>query len=257
MMYPGGSRYTDDEGGADSMHEVEDYTSDYYETQPGDTISSTTNLRRARKKNFTALGLLALGTVLVIGGIGIAMKNSGSKSSSMAATRPPADFVASPTKAPSSWDHQETETLGPTHSSLYGFVASLVGEQKLKDENSLAFKALTFLEETHDESRFGNMRLTQRFALACVYLATTVDGDWDNTKGWMSQEDECVWHGVSCKMHEVVALNLTDNGLHGLIPWEITLLKDSLLALDVSNNHISNEGSELAWIGELTKLRKY
>ena len=90
-----------------------------------------------------------------------------------------------------------------------------------------------------------------------MHIATTKDSPWINANDWMSTKDECGWYGVECKQHKLVALNLTANGLEGLVPWEITFLKDHLLSLELASNDLVNEGQELAWMGELTKLRKY
>lgn len=254
-------RYTDDVPAIEDngMQDVEDYTSDYYENNPGDVVSNSTNHRRARKKNTCALSLLAVGTLMIIIGIGFAMvgKNEEKNSSSMANKAP---FVASPTKAPvpapTHGDHEALASLGPTHETIYDFIVTLVGTTPLLDENSLASRALAWLEETHDADRFGNERIKQRFSLACLHMATSEDSDWVDDSGWMSDQDECAWHGVECKEHKLIALNLTANGLGGIVPWEITFLKDFLVSLEIASNDLVNENEELAWMGELTNLRK-
>lgn len=283
MMY--GSRYTDHR--SEEMQDVEDYNSDYYENQPGDIISNATRHRRTRKNKAYALALLSVGTVLIVGGIGFALygkeeehmsKQQPQNFDDSFPTRAPT-FVASPTKSPVQEPQVTLEnptitsegeadlstptpsaapvSTAPTHSSLYDFISSLVGDVALQDPDTLAFRALDFLKQTHDESRFSNTRLQQRFALACLHLATTSEeSNWVNQDGWMTDIDECTWYGVDCKQHKVVALNFTSNGLQGLIPWEITLLKEHLVSLELANNDLANEGHELAWIGELTNLRK-
>ena len=241
------------------MQEVEDFTADYYENQPGDAISNATKHRRVRKKDPIALGLLILGTVLIVGGIIFAMigksrqQSSALSASGPAPTLPPAPtttIVPAPTKEP-------TATLAPTHTALYDFIATLVGESVLKDTKSLAYQALSWLEDTQDAKEFDNSRMQQRFALACLYLSTTQKSQWINSDKWMSAESECLWYGVQCNENTLVALNLTANGLKGLVPWEISLLKSSLLSLTLSKNDLLNEGQELAWLGELTNLRKF
>jgi len=259
MMH--GTRYTDDDP-ADDTEEVEDYNSDYYENQPGDAISSATNHRRTYRKNWKALALLTVGTFVVIGGIGYATRNSGGGSNGekrtknavdLSPTRPPS-FLASPAKSPT----LPQNSPAPTQSSLERFVASLVGDKSLQDENSTASQALSFLKKTYDPQRFDNSRLQQRFALACIYLGTiSATSAWNQKDGWLTSQNECEWYGVTCKNQKVVSLNLTSNGLDGTIPSEITLLGDRLVALELRDNYLSNEGQELAWMGELTNLRKY
>ena len=255
-----GRRYSDEENDS-NMQEVEDYTADYYENQPGDAISNSTKHRRVRKKNPMALGLLVLGTVLVLGGIIFAMIGKSEERSSQLNLTEPAPTLApapKPETVPAPTQAVESVTTqAPTHTSLYDYIASLVGEQVLKDTTSLAYRALSWLEETHDAKEYDNHRVKQRFALACLYLSTTQKSQWINSDSWMSTKSECLWYGVKCNDHKLVSLNLTANGLEGLVPWEITLLKSNLLALTLSKNDLLNEGQELAWLGELTNLRKF
>ncbi len=241
-------RYSDEDNDL-NLQDVEEYSVDYYENKPGDEISNGTNHSRARKRSPIVLGILALGTLLVIGGILFAMIGKKEERASRLNVPAPAPV---PTLAPA---NEPLGTLGPTHRTIYSFIATLVGETVLKDTNSLAYRALSWLEDTHDDERFGNERLQQRFALACIYLSTTQKSNWTNSNGWMSELDECSWYGIECKHHHIISLNLTANGLEGLVPWEISFLKSTLLALELSKNNILNEGQELAWIGQLTNLR--
>jgi len=250
--------YTDNNNDL-NLRDVEDYSDEYYENQPGDAISTSTNHRRTRKKNPLALGLLAIGTLLVIGGIIFAVlgknkERASSKSASASAPEQAPVPTAPLSPAPAAGKNEAIATLEPTHSTIYDFIATLVGETILQDTNSLAYRALSWLETQKDQS-LGNARLQQRFALACLYLSTTQKSSWVNSDGWMSESDECTWYGIECKHHRLISLNLTDNGLEGLVPWEISFLKPNLLSLELSRNHILNEGQELAWIGQLTNLR--
>jgi hypothetical protein len=248
-----------DEDNDPNMQDVEDYTADYYENQPGDVISKATKHRRVRKKSPLAIGLLVMGTVLVIGGVLYAMiGNKQERSSQMnlsepEPTMPPAPKPTAPPKAA----QDSNPTVAPTHTAIYNYIATLVGEKVLKDTKSLAYQAMSWLEDTHDAKEYDDSRLKQRFALACLYLSTTQKTNWTNSDGWMSTKSECLWYGVTCSNKKLVALNLTANGLKGLVPWEISLLKSSLLSLTLSRNDLLNEGQELAWLGELTNLRKF
>jgi hypothetical protein len=74
----------------------------------------------------------------------------------------------------------------------------------------------------------------------------------------MLDDEECTWYGVGCENGNLITtLNMAGNGLVGLIPDEITLLSETLLSLELSDNDLVNTNEELAWIGELTKLSKY
>lgn len=255
-----GNLYTDGEEDK-GMQDVEDYSSDYYENQAGDVISNSTNHRRRARRNKTNLALIVItvGVFLVVVGAAVALlgggesnatsRGSGSDNSPLLDGN---ENMNSPTRSPT----LSSTTLGPTHESIEDFITTLVGAQALQDPNSLASQALRWLEATHDVDRFGNMRLQQRFALACLYLSTSTPG-WKKKEGWFTGVDECTWYGVECKNHKLIALNLTDNGLEGLVPMEIKFLKDHLLALELANNDLANQGDELAWMGELTNLRTF
>ena len=239
-----GNRYTDGDDDL-ALEDVEDFSSEYYETQPGDVISSSTSMRRTRKWSNWSLVLLAVSALSVI--VISASVMYGGKNNKKSQLQ-----NVSPSRAPTV---DPPVSLGPTHDTVEAFIATLVGTKVLSDPTSLASKALKLLEDTHIEELFGNARLQQRFALACLWLNTFGAG-WKNKQGWFSASDECAWHGVECKNHRLIALNLTDNGLVGVVPMEIKYLKPTLLSLEFSNNELINEGEELAWMGELTNLRK-
>ncbi|KAH8070117.1 hypothetical protein JL721_5341 [Aureococcus anophagefferens] len=58
----------------------------------------------------------------------------------------------------------------------------------------------------------------QRATLLELYDATGGSG-WANASGWATAAaDECAWHGVTCAGGRVVALDLVENGLDGLLP---------------------------------------
>jgi hypothetical protein len=137
------------------------------------------------------------------------------------------------------------------------FLSSLLGEQALLDTESIAYSAFTWLMGNTDLRTYNETTLQQRFAMACLHLSTNQDATWEEDDGWMTDSDECFWFGVDCKDGFLMNLNLTDNGLEGLVPDEITLLSDSLLELELSENDLVNENEQLAWIGELTNLSKY
>lgn len=242
------NRYSDNDN-HDLPEDPEDF-GDFYETQPGDSISRTTKHRRSKKKGILALAFLTAGTVLILVGIGYAMiggeEAGGNKRGGF--------FPGSaPTEAPGEG------TDSPTHSSMRGFLTELVGSEALLDPSSIANKAMAWMEDEKFNSidRFKNHRLRQRFALACLFVSTNQESTWVNEDLWMSADSECTWYGVKCKNHRLISLNLTANGLEGFVPWEITYLNDDLLALDLSRNEIVNKGEELAWIEELDKLRKF
>lgn len=71
--------------------------------------------------------------------------------------------------------------------------------------------------------------------LAAIYAAT--DGaNWTNNTNWLQNNDLSTWYGVTVDAltKRVVSLDLSNNGLHGLMPNLIEM--DGLLNLDVSRN---------------------
>lgn len=76
-------------------------------------------------------------------------------------------------------------------------------------------------------SDFSNARKIQRYALATLYFSTKGES-WYNNAMWLSDADECEWYSdvteSFCSDSEVAELVLTDNGLAGSIPEEISLL---------------------------------
>ena len=75
----------------------------------------------------------------------------------------------------------------------------------------------------------------QRATLLELYDATGGSG-WANASGWATAAaDECAWHGVTCAGGRVVALDLVENGLDGLLPalGGLGALEELLLAENV------------------------
>ena len=96
--------------------------------------------------------------------------------------------------------------------------------------------------------------LSDRYALAEFYYAT--DGRrWKNDSNWLSGKPLDEWHGVTTDENgRVTSLNLTNNGVHGDFPSEISYLT-SLEKLDLSQNPL--EGGlpgALGFLENLTKL---
>ncbi|KAH8081573.1 hypothetical protein JL720_8693 [Aureococcus anophagefferens] len=75
----------------------------------------------------------------------------------------------------------------------------------------------------------------QRATLLELYDATGGSG-WANASGWATAAaDECAWHGVTCAGGRVVALDLVENGLDGLLPalGGLGALEELLLAENI------------------------
>lgn len=97
------------------------------------------------------------------------------------------------------------------------------------------------------DTAVGQFRLQQRYALLTLWFQST--DPWDDTGGWLSDEDECEWHGVVCssenlgsgigQQNVVKKIDLDEgasgNNLQGKIPHDIALLT-SLVEIDISCN---------------------
>ena len=58
--------------------------------------------------------------------------------------------------------------------------------------------------------------------------------EWTESENWaVSQNDHCLWHGVTCKDDAVTELNLPNNGLSGRLLSSISKLRSmEVLALN-------------------------
>lgn len=122
-------------------------------------------------------------------------------------------------------------------------------------------------------------RLQQRFALLTVWfqqhyynetmVSTEVTDPWFNSTGWLTRNNECEWHGVTCQNIEHVnesndtttvhdptikELSLESNNVHGTIPEDVLLLS-SLTKFSVFNN--SMDGSLPEAIGSWTEMNYF
>lgn len=76
----------------------------------------------------------------------------------------------------------------------------------------LAFLWLVEIDSTQldpcDSSQRG--RIEQRYTLATFYYATTANGaSWKDASGWLLDNDECSWFGVTCQTSgQVMGLEL-------------------------------------------------
>jgi Leucine-rich repeat (LRR) protein len=259
------------------MEEVEDYyanplqQNDYYSQQAGANISSFTQQNYRRSKR-TRLGfyLVSAGILLII--IGVITSVIGKISSQQSTASPsnqkqpynPREPDLTATERPPN-DPPVQTTPSPTAApptpvaemELYEYLSMMVGEDALEDQQSVAYKAYEWMDQDTNVASYNSEQIRQRFAVACVYLATHNDQHpWKDSNGWMSSANECEWHGITCNdRKEILKFNLTDNGVTGDLPSEISLLAKTLLALDISGNPITNSFGNLAFLHELRALK--
>mmetsp|Transcript_21885 Transcript_21885/g.32336 ORF Transcript_21885/g.32336 Transcript_21885/m.32336 type:complete len:682 (-) Transcript_21885:28-2073(-) len=117
-------------------------------------------------------------------------------------------------------------------------------------------------------------RIFQRYILATLFFE--LKGEMTNSNGWLSDDHECNWNGVSCadktipsislfdvgdsqigqlttEEQFVVQLDLEENGLSGSLPGEIGFLSDCTV-LSVYGNDLS--GTIPTTIGQMVALNK-
>lgn len=214
---------------ADEYHDDEDW----YETRPGSEISSPKNEGFRPIRGQKSKYLIILGIIVVA--VGFFSLSGGKKEEDMAVPATPATSV---------------------EDGVFDYVSQFVDKKTLLEDDTYTNSAYNWLLKNSDIEIYGNSRIRQRFALASIYYATNEGlNSWDRDDGWITDQDECTWDGVRCENGNIIGLNLTSNGLTGVFPMEITMLKKHLLALEISDNELTNEDQQLRWIGKLTTLR--
>ena len=152
-----------------------------------------------------------------------------------------------PTKPPTpkpSMPLTHPPTIAPTTTSLFTSIIEAFPEGKsaLEDPDSPQTKALKWLEESSKDDLFGVQNYLQRYALATVYYSTNGD-DWIDSRGWLSEEDECDWmstaQNICDESGNIVKLELKENNLVGTLPAELGILSDTLRTINIRNNTVS------------------
>jgi nitrate reductase NapE component len=156
------------------------------------------------------------------------------------ATKPPAS--EHPSSGPT-WDPMTPPsfpiTTVPTISSVVDLFWSNLPpyskELAETDPDSPQAKAMTWLQNDPMYDDYPNVyRLNQRYALAVLFLSTN-GTSWNNSTGWLSNDNECSWYHYNVSWPEdngcaegyrFSVLDLWENGLEGSVPAELGLLTD-------------------------------
>jgi hypothetical protein len=234
------------------------------EHDPWVTVDQDHNRRRRTVALAGCLLVVASLTALILG---LTLYGTGGHPMSVNSATGPGESQAPVASPPPS-------TPQPTSQTLFMFLQqrSLYDGSELEDNTSYQYKAYVWLEST-SYAQLPEWRILQRFTLACIYYATfqvrtlftdTLYGNnvdippWNNTENWLSSNNECTWFGILCNDHQRVReVELYSNSLTGSFPPEVVHFKNSLIALDLYDNAIWNEGDQgNAWLQNLTNLGK-
>lgn len=235
-----------------------DRTDDDSERAPEEYIPASTPQTRVLPWLWI-VGLVLVAVVGVVIGVVIGTRENSTPPSTGTANRPMTDEI--PLAQDEAWLRASSVTAG----------------LEFDDPNSYQSRALEWIRifpavESVDEDGLpvlDRAKTYQRFALACIYYATnsvpnayTVNNlqgqqlrGWLDETGWLENDDECTWKGLSCnEAGEVTIVNLSSNILTGQFPRETAYLV-ALKQLDISNNMMYNQGSTaIDWLGELTYI---
>jgi len=178
-----------------------------------------------------------------------------------------------PSSYPTSDFPSQSPSLPPSLSPAAALIHSIAIHRGMEfvGSNSYQSRALAWVLGHDDLDSFSDTKIIQRYTLACIYYSTyavktlyteeiagaDVPG-WTNSDGWMDTNlDECQWHGLDCDSNDAVdSIELPSNGLTGHFAPEVQLLKDSLIRLDIFDNHVYNPGHAFnAFLGELTNIQ--
>mmetsp|Transcript_23348 Transcript_23348/g.42347 ORF Transcript_23348/g.42347 Transcript_23348/m.42347 type:complete len:213 (-) Transcript_23348:1266-1904(-) len=141
-------------------------------------------------------------------------------------------------------------TVAEEKKELFEMIEDALLSLNLPTENllltkSYQYKAFDWLSENTNLERYDDSRKLQRFAMACFYYSTfqvttkhiPEPSPWVYQEYWLTDKHECDWTGIHCTASKRVhSISLEKNNLTGKLPLELTLLKDTLMGLDLSTN---------------------
>jgi hypothetical protein len=169
-----------------------------------------------------------------------------------------------PTPAPTGFP-----TARPT-SVVQGIIeqVALQGGAEFDDPTSFQSLSLEWLEGNANIATYTRQKIVQRYVCGCVHFATSgvenpfwnpEETEWMISDGWLTDDDECTWYGLSCDLASgtmITEIDLRGNNVTGTFPAEVVLLASSLIKFDIGNNKVFNLDEEVEFLGALTNLRE-
>mmetsp|Transcript_11159 Transcript_11159/g.25949 ORF Transcript_11159/g.25949 Transcript_11159/m.25949 type:complete len:790 (-) Transcript_11159:333-2702(-) len=149
---------------------------------------------------------------------------------------------------------------------------------EFRETSSYQYKALKQVEAQVGVEEFTDAKLTQYYALYCIYFATNgvpnvitnadprFEGipfpNWLITQGWEeTTADPCTWYGIKCDSSgRVSIIDLFENLLTGVFPPEIKLLSldgpsatggGNLFRIDLFRNEFLYNNADSSWMSDL------
>lgn len=213
-----------------------------------ETTKPSLESQHSMNKNVIWLSVVVLiAAGVVVGGVcgsGLCTSSS-SSSTSLLETSSPIMVAMAPSNPPSlSLSNMPSilPTLQANNMVIYDLLNALTFSDvpiRANSNTTVEEQAAQWLiyQDTVDWS--GNLlRMTQRYALATVWFGLNGSTSWTNRKGWMTEDDECTWFGVTCSDDDsnmVTELVLANNFLQGELPVDVALLTN-LTKLQLDNN---------------------
>lgn len=102
-----------------------------------------------------------------------------------------------------------------------------------------------------------------RFVLATLYYATNMVASpyapeprhWKSARGWLTRITTCEWVGVRCDEKGFISrISLERNRMSGALPFELSMIGDTLTTLDLTSNLIYMEGDAFDIFEKLPNL---
>ncbi|KAI2504709.1 Leucine-rich repeat [Fragilaria crotonensis] len=175
--------------------------------------------------------LLVIVAVSVALGVTLGGKNGNSSS--------PGEDAAQPTDSPaailSSACVAAVDDAGQSDRFLQ--FSDMLGVSEPDTARRAAISWLADSDGSHIDSTDSTL-VKQQFELAAFYYSTLPDGGDHILTTWLGDDSECKWQGISCENEEVVNVGLSDVGLVGSIPPEVSFLS-GLSQLLVDGNRLT------------------
>jgi hypothetical protein len=192
-----------------------------------------------RLRNRVILGIVLLVIVVAAVAVGVVLsKNNDGGQAVLVENTTVAGNKTSAPSAPPAMSTKRPSAAPSVPSVVNQFLDSLPAystDLAESDADSPQAKALAWLENDPQYNDYELHRLNQRYSLAVLYYSTNGES-WNNTDGWLSDDNECTWYQYdgygpeddkSCLAGSRLAvLKLVDNDLDGSIPTELELLTD-------------------------------